>query len=55
VTAEQFGLDDAWEWEGTWKKWRPYLSDRQWGTVGEDDGDGWDYFSYDRARSRAHR
>ena len=36
----------------------PYLSERQWGTVREDyseGGNAWDYFSYDQARSRAHR
>ena len=38
-----------------WKQWGPYLSDRQWGTVHEDDsdnGDAWSYFSDDQARSR---
>src|SRR5215471_2174458 len=41
-----------------WKKWGPYLSDRQWGTVREDysaDGNAWDYFTHDHARSRAYR
>ena len=41
-----------------WKKWGPYLSERQWGTVREDyseDGDAWDYFTHDQARSRAYR
>src|SRR6188474_1739681 len=40
-----------------WKKWGPYLSERQWGTVREDyseNGDAWDYFSHDHARSRAY-
>ena len=40
-----------------WKKWGPYLSERQWGTVREDyspDGNAWDYFSHDHARSRAY-
>ena len=40
-----------------WKKWGPYLSERQWGTVREDyseDGNAWDYFSHDQARSRAY-
>jgi hypothetical protein len=40
-----------------WKKWGPYLSERQWGTVREDysaDGSAWDYFSHDQARSRAY-
>jgi Mannosylglycerate hydrolase MGH1-like glycoside hydrolase domain len=41
-----------------WKKWGPYLSERQWGTVREDysqDGNAWDYFSHDQARSRTYR
>src|ERR1700756_1467787 len=40
-----------------WKKWGPYLSERQWGTVREDysqDGNAWSYFSHDQARSRAY-
>ncbi len=41
-----------------WKKWGPYLSERQWGTVREDyspDGSAWEYFTHDQARSRAYR
>jgi hypothetical protein len=41
-----------------WRRWGPYLSDRQWGTVREDysdDGDAWSSFSHDQARSRAYR
>ncbi|MFN0011162.1 MAG: MGH1-like glycoside hydrolase domain-containing protein [Phycisphaerales bacterium] len=41
-----------------WKRWGPYLSERQWGTVREDyspDGSCWSYFSHDHARSRAYR
>ena len=41
-----------------WRKWGPYLSDRSWGTVREDDsGDGnaWKHFTHDQARSRAYR
>src|ERR1700733_552300 len=40
-----------------WKRWGPYLSERQWGTVREDystDGNAWDYFTHDHARSRAY-
>ncbi len=40
-----------------WRKWGPYLSERQWGTVREDyspDGDAWNYFTHDQARSRAY-
>ena len=41
-----------------WKKWGPYLSERQWGTVREDysdNGDAWSYFTHDQARSRAYK
>ncbi|MGE5142485.1 MAG: glucosidase, partial [Acidobacteriota bacterium] len=41
-----------------WKRWGPYLSERQWGTVREDysaDGDCWSYFPHDHPRSRAYR
>ncbi|MEA2736006.1 MAG: hypothetical protein QOE14_2457 [Humisphaera sp.] len=41
-----------------WKRWGPYLAERQWGTVREDysaDGDAWNYFPHDHARSRAYR
>jgi hypothetical protein len=41
-----------------WRKWGPYLSERQWGTVREDyseDGDAWNSFPHDHARSRAYR
>ncbi len=41
-----------------WRRWGPYLSERQWGTVREDyspNGEAWDYFSHDQARSRAYR
>jgi len=51
-------LDDTREKGIAWKKWGPYLSERQWGTVREDysdNGNAWDYFSHDQARSRAYR
>src|ERR1700745_3535750 len=41
-----------------WKRWGPYLSERQWATVREDysaDGSAWNYFPHDQARSRAYR
>ena len=44
--------------EPGWKKWGPYLSERQWGTVREDyseHGEAWDYFTHDHARSRVYR
>ena len=57
-TIEQKRLNDARERGIPWKQWGPYLSERQWGTVREDysaDGNAWDYFSHDQARSRAYR
>jgi len=53
--AERLRLQDA---DAKWKKWGPYLSERQWGTVREDysaNGNAWDYFTHDQARSRAYR
>ena len=41
-----------------WRRWGPYLAERQWGTVREDyspGGTAWDYFPHDHARSRAYR
>jgi hypothetical protein len=41
-----------------WKRWGPYVSERAWGTVREDysaNGDAWNYFPHDHARSRAYR
>jgi len=57
-TIEQRRLNAAREEGMPWKKWGPYLSERQWGTVREDyseDGNAWDYFSHDQSRSRAYR
>ena len=57
-TAEHKRLDEARLNKNPWKKWGPYLSERQWGTVREDyseSGDAWNYFSHDQARSRAYR
>ena len=57
-TTEQKRLNDAREIGIPWKKWGPYLSERQWGTVREDyshDGNAWDYFTHDQSRSRAYR
>jgi Glycosyl hydrolase family 63 C-terminal domain len=56
--TEQKRLNEAREAGIPWKKWGPYLSERQWGTVREDyseDGNAWDYFNHDQARSRAYR
>ena len=58
TTAEQARLDEAREGTIAWKKWGPYLSERQWGTVREDyseNGDAWNFFTHDQARSRAYR
>jgi len=58
MPAETTRLDEAREGTVPWKKWGPYLSERQWGTVREDysdGGDAWNYFTHDHARSRAYR
>src|SRR5262249_8681069 len=55
--AEKLRLDEAREKGVPWKRWGPYLSERQWGTVREDyseNGDAWNYFTHDQARSRAY-
>jgi len=57
-TKEQKRLNDSRERGIPWKKWGPYLSERQWGTVREDyskDGNEWDYFSHEQSRSRTYR
>ena len=51
LEAQRLGTED-------WRLWGPYLSERAWGTVREDysaDGEAWDYFDHDQARSRAYR
>jgi hypothetical protein len=56
-TTEELRLDEAREKGVPWKLWGPYLSERQWGTVREDyseNGDAWNYFTHDQARSRAY-
>jgi len=53
MNEEQTRLKDS-----SWKKWGPYISDRQWGTVREDysaNGDAWNYITHDMARSKAYR
>ncbi len=58
LTAERLRLGEDTRREKNWKRWGPYLSERQWGTVREDyspDGTCWDYFPHDHARSRAYR
>jgi Glycosyl hydrolase family 63 C-terminal domain len=58
MTVEHNRLAEARDQAIPWRKWGPYLSERQWGTVREDyseSGNAWDYFSHDQARSRAYR
>jgi hypothetical protein len=58
MTEEQTRLQEARDPNKPWKKWGPYLSERQWGTVREDysdNGDAWNYFTHDQARSRTYR
>ncbi|MFQ4142994.1 MGH1-like glycoside hydrolase domain-containing protein [Chlorogloeopsis sp. ULAP02] len=58
LTAEEKRLQEARDRQMHWKRWGPYLSDRQWGTVREDysaTGSAWDYFPHEQARSRAYR
>ena len=58
MNAESQRLEQARDPQTPWKKWGPYLSERQWGTVREDyseSGDAWNYFPHDQARSRAYR
>jgi mannosylglycerate hydrolase MGH1-like protein len=56
TTAEDRRLQET--SEPSWRLWGPYVSEREWGTVREDysaDGDAWNYFPHDHARSRAYR
>ncbi len=58
MTQEEIRLAEDTRREKNWKRWGPYLSERQWGTVREDyseDGDCWNYLPHDDARSRAYR
>ena len=58
MAAEQDRLEAAKTQAVPWRKWGPYLSERQWGTVREDyseGGDAWNYFTHDQSRSRAYR
>ncbi|HUK54888.1 MAG TPA: glucosidase [Candidatus Binatia bacterium] len=58
LTAEEERLEEERARRKHWKRWGPYLSERQWGTVREDyspHGTAWEYFSHDQARSRAYR
>jgi hypothetical protein len=58
MTAEERRLQEDRSRKANWKRWGPYLSERQWGTVREDysaSGTAWEYFPHDHARSRAYR
>ncbi len=58
TVAERRRLEEARADTAPWKRWGPYLADRQWGTVREDysaDGTAWEYLPHDHARSRAYR
>ena len=58
MTAEERRLKENQDRSAHWRRWGPYLSERQWGTVREDysaDGTAWEYFPHDHARSRAYR
>jgi hypothetical protein len=58
MSQEERRLRQSRSREKHWKRWGPYLSERAWGTVREDysaDGEAWDYFPHDHARSRAYR
>src|SRR6516165_11689510 len=58
LNPEQDRLLEQEAGKANWRRWGPYLSERAWGTVREDysaDGDAWNYFPHDHARSRAYR
>ena len=58
MTREEARLTDDRERRARWKRWGPYLAERQWGTVREDysaHGIVWEHFPHDHARSRAYR
>ena len=58
MTHEERRLEESQQRTGHWKRWGHYLSERAWGTVREDyspDGDAWDDFPHDHARSKADR
>jgi hypothetical protein len=58
MSAERDRLNDDPSGQSPWRRWGPYLSERAWGTVREDysaDGNAWDFFPHEHARSRAYR
>ena len=58
IDAEKHRIGESRKGVKAWRRWGPYLSERQWGTVREDyspGGTAWDYLTHDQARSRAYR
>jgi hypothetical protein len=58
MNQEQQRLEEARNANTPWKKWGPYLSERQWGTVREDyseNGNAWDYLTHEHSHARAYR
>ena len=58
MNAEKTRLADSAARKANWKRWGPYLSERQWGTVREDyskEGEAWDYLPFEHSSSRAYR
>jgi hypothetical protein len=58
MTQEEIRLKEAHHRVSHWQRWGPYVSERAWGTVREDyspEGEAWEYFPHDHARSRAYR
>src|SRR4030067_993987 len=58
MSAERMRIEQAMRRERHWRRWGPYLSERQWGTVREDyspNGTAWEYLPHDHARPRAYR
>ncbi|MBZ5537241.1 MAG: glucosidase [Acidobacteriia bacterium] len=58
MNQEETRLEESRDHKAHWKRWGPYLSERQWGTVREDyspGGTAWDYLPHDQARSRTYR
>ena len=58
ASAERRRMAETADRTAHWDRWGPYLAERQWGTISEDysaDGQAWEYFPHDHARSRAYR
>lgn len=57
-SVEEYRLQQSDKYQVHWKRWGPYVSERQWGTVREDysaNGDAWNSFPFEMAQSRAYR